>query len=311
MKQGYVSEELTHFAGRHEPCDEDRFVLLQRILRTGELRPRGQHMIVDYRIPLSSNEAYLSNVVCFCDIPASDFGIHVSKYGSFGLSFRKPFMVAWGANPVYYISSDSKEYFLPRGDPYAMVSHRTPRSGSTKGQIPLSRFFDVTFQNLEAAERLGDLARSIPTRHLQVQLLTLQGYRFFKLQLAMHHRILSFMKFFDPYLSEDHQDNFYMEREWRVRGPVRFRLRDVARIILPTGYADRLREAFPSFRGAVTELPPVGPGKRKRPRNRRAATFKGARDVSGLVSAGYLQRKYSRRSYLPSVRVRTGRMRSP
>jgi hypothetical protein len=62
------------------------------------------------------------------------------------------------------------------------------------------------------------------------------------------------VKVFDSSLASDDPNNFYMEREWRVIGRVRFDLGDVTRVLLPSGLADRFRSEFPDFKGMVTEL---------------------------------------------------------
>jgi hypothetical protein len=42
-----------------------------------------------------------------------------------------------------------------------------------------------------------------------------------------------------------------MEREWRVMREVKFRLREIRRVILPEGYAVRFRRDFPKYDGEV------------------------------------------------------------
>ena len=63
---------------------------------------------------------------------------------------------------------------------------------------------------------------------------------------------LAKLKFFDPTKDEDHEENFYMEREWRVLGTVAFSLEEVARIILPPSFAKRFRTDVPEYWGQLT-----------------------------------------------------------
>ena len=63
--------------------------------------------------------------------------------------------------------------------------------------------------------------------------------------------ILSNVKFFDHRLHEAHDDNFYMEREWRASKSVEFDLDDVQRIIVPSKYGRPLRDAFPEYDGEL------------------------------------------------------------
>ena len=46
-------------------------------------------------------------------------------------------------------------------------------------------------------------------------------------------RLFSYMKFFDADLPPDDERNYYMEREWRIIGGVRFSLGDVRRVLAP------------------------------------------------------------------------------
>ena len=45
--------------------------------------------------------------------------------------------------------------------------------------------------------------------------------------------IMSHLKFFDHRLHDEHPENYYLEREWRVSRDVPFDLEDVRRIIVP------------------------------------------------------------------------------
>ena len=50
---------------------------------------------------------YSPDVICFCDIPVSDFVIHTRKYSRFGIAFPKSYLLSKGANPVFYMANDS------------------------------------------------------------------------------------------------------------------------------------------------------------------------------------------------------------
>jgi len=60
------------------------------------------------------------------------------------------------------------------------------------------------------------------------------------------------VKFFDHTLPDDHPNNFYMEREWRVVGNVQFSLPEVVRVLVPSQYGTQLRKDVPEFTGQVT-----------------------------------------------------------
>jgi hypothetical protein len=63
---------------------------------------------------------------------------------------------------------------------------------------------------------------------------------------------LSFCAPFDSAKSDADLENYYLERESRVVGDVRFDLDDAFRVILPKGYAKRLRADLPNYSGQVT-----------------------------------------------------------
>jgi hypothetical protein len=60
----------------------------------------------------SSNNLINPDMVCFCDIPIGDLGIHIKKYGQFGLAFKKSFLIERGANPVLYVERNSAVTYL-------------------------------------------------------------------------------------------------------------------------------------------------------------------------------------------------------
>ena len=65
-------------------------------------------------------------IVCFCDIPFDELGIHCTKYGRFGLAFDKSFMVGQGAASVMY---------LPLGGPiFTQLDEYVPATGKTNWQ---------------------------------------------------------------------------------------------------------------------------------------------------------------------------------
>jgi len=62
---------------------------------------------------------------------------------------------------------------------------------------------------------------------------------------------VGFMKFFDSSLPDDNPQNYYMEREWRILGHMKFDPSDVATLIVPRKYAVRLRNDLPDYFGQI------------------------------------------------------------
>jgi hypothetical protein len=61
------------------------------------------------------------------------------------------------------------------------------------------------------------------------------------------------IKFFSVGLPGEHDHNYYMEREWRVRGDVTFPLNRVRRIILPASFERRLRTRAAEYTGEASQ----------------------------------------------------------
>jgi hypothetical protein len=139
----YTSDELTHFVGRRCPTDDERcYNLLLKILQEGRLKAggipgaggeaaSGPMLSITGPGKISDATAIRGQIVCFCDIPLSGLGLHVKKYGCFGVAFRKPFLVTRGANPVFYVVKDSMlpgNQVLPTGSGSLEVSRDITRA---------------------------------------------------------------------------------------------------------------------------------------------------------------------------------------
>jgi Putative abortive phage resistance protein AbiGi, antitoxin len=296
--QRYVSDELTHFVGRQSTSTPDeKYNLLIKILKAGWLThpphnpsntERSLHF--NYGTRLSENKMYNTGVVCFCDIPISDFDIHMRKYSTFGLSFNKSTLISKGANPVFYIANNSR---LKLANP--MTEHDREPPGVQIAKTPPSRtdvtraqFFDeaiieftqylAAFQILCQKGKFDLEARLISSLKEYISALPLTTpeekqeevafsaalgifatrshipltQRFYEMFEFIELYILAFLKLFDDTKSDDDPDNYYMEREWRIVGNVQFDLQDVRRIILPETYAKRLRTDLPTYYGQLS-----------------------------------------------------------
>lgn len=223
--QRYVSRELTHFVGRDLSPDSDKqFDLLVRIVKAGLLgrhaSPKGSPQSLNYAygrpFELENGELLGLPTICFCDIPLADISIHVRKYSKFGIAFPKTFLVEQGASPVFYLAQNSR--------------YKYGSSTSDLGKEYL-RMLDSLFRVLDIVEEVNSDIRDLKN------LLVI--------------RVLGYLKAFDSALPEHDPDNYYMEREWRTVGKVEFELGDIARIIIPSAFARKLREALPDYCGQV------------------------------------------------------------
>ena len=234
--QRYVSDELTHFVGRSlsdQPQAEERqYQLFLNILRGGQLgTDKTKRISYTNATTLSGNEYYKPNVVCFSDIPVPDLAIHMDKFRRFGLAFKKSFLVAKGANPVFYLPRQAQIETSP-GLLVDLASHFDQRH-----QMILR-----LFRNLPTMGD-GDMPSLAPELSNQ-QVNDLLGF------LVFHIFILC--KFYDAGLPADDPVNYYMEREWRVFGSLDFGLTDVRRVIFPEEFAKRFRQDLPEYFGEIT-----------------------------------------------------------
>jgi hypothetical protein len=200
---------------------------------------------------------YSPQVICFCDIPVDDLAIHVKKYGPFGIAFQKAFLVERGANPVFYVASLSRIRNLSTADLIADIM-----------RDPFNVDHDKLLESLDqTVERAAAYDRAVPEWHRMVDILRNllmqtqarpgvppEVQKLHDLTLFMDFQVLSFIKFFDPRLDDSHNENFYMEREWRVVGNVQFNLSDVSRVLLPQKFGHRLRADVPEYAGQVDHL---------------------------------------------------------
>ena len=94
--QRYVSDELTHFVGRAivqrggdpDEMAAEQYRVLVSILESKKLLPSsldpggGPHpgVATSFNPKAALAEMFVSEVVCFCDIPVEDLGLHITKY---------------------------------------------------------------------------------------------------------------------------------------------------------------------------------------------------------------------------------------
>jgi hypothetical protein len=277
----YVSHDLTHFVGRSLASHQLRYELLSTIIRNGRLLdpshlarrdaifraifpgepadeleysayPNVRH---DLGSKLSDNALVQFEIVCFCDIPLEEIAIHCSKYGHFGLAFSKSFLIAQGASPVMYIPKPGsfemviREHHSASGE----LSYEERKNGDRANLIDTVFAFHnhkvlyhwfLELQNaVPEADSLDGVMKIV--KNLRTTLFY---------QTAIEAFIFGHLKFFDPTLPPDHADNYYMEREWRVAGKVRFQQADVEHLYVSADFVDRARRDFPDLADRVRAL---------------------------------------------------------
>jgi hypothetical protein len=257
-RQRYVAKELTHFVGRSKETDEERYSVLVTILKSGLLSARpatpdeASMLEVHADALLSDESMYATRVICFCDIPLDDLEIHMSKFSCFGLSFKKEFLLERGANPVFYIAEES-QITRPRNPQEALEeAHELAReTGIGKGGLS-ERVSRVTYfdDHLPRHHHLFMELRKIPKSKLK-EFGIADPDSIGRIEWFHDVHIGSFFKPFRALQGEDDPRNYYMEREWRIAGNIRFSLADVYRVILPSSFAQRLRNDVSEYYGQL------------------------------------------------------------
>lgn len=86
---------------------------------------------------------------------------------------------------------------------------------------------------------------------------SLRDAMWFTQQLNQFQRLLdfhwfSYLKFFNHNYADDHPENYYFEREWRVVGNINFNLENVKRVLIPEKYARKFREDCHDYYSQLT-----------------------------------------------------------
>ncbi|RKQ35827.1 abortive infection system antitoxin AbiGi family protein [Oceanobacillus halophilus] len=234
--QRYVSKELTHFVGRHQP-EKERFDLLIEIIKSGWLL----HKNIRGDIKINTDAHGLEDIVtpgitCFADIPINDLSLHMEKYSNFGLAFKKDFLVERGANPVHYIATNG----------YIQISKEMPSN-----QAPVRE--DYFKDNIKRYFTWKSHMKKLIERNAQNENNTLEDMeRLEQLDSFLIKHIFAYLKPFDASKTDADEDNYYLEREWRIVGDVAFSLNDITRILVPEKYGRKLREALPEYTGQIS-----------------------------------------------------------
>ncbi|MEK6284005.1 MAG: hypothetical protein AABN95_26955 [Acidobacteriota bacterium] len=72
---------------------------------------------------------------------------------------------------------------------------------------------------------------------------------------AFTQQFLAFIKPFNSELPDNDPNNFYLEREWRRYGNLRFQPDDVSRVLTERSYVDRLKSERAVYANKVFAAP--------------------------------------------------------
>lgn len=222
--QTLASRTLYHFTGRSHPeNDKENLRALIAILRSMTVQAckvegsrDGIRIRRDSSRGLLNGEPIEQNVTCLCDIPRNLLGVHARRYGQFGVGVCRSKVVKMGVRPVIYVPVSTTV-----GGSWA-EGHLAEVSNMLDG---LERF---------SAEPPPERSRVVGAPAIDVDDAMWEASGLIK------REYLAFVKFWDVDLPNDHDENFYLEREWRKFGdlPLASCLREV---IAPPEYHDELK----------------------------------------------------------------------
>lgn len=242
MNSPYTSNELFHFVGHSSPSDDEtNYKVLEKVLR-GKCISHAPHdgtwgkvqFTSSWADELATEKLVVPNVTCYADIPFESLGTHVTKYGKFGLALPAYLVTQFGARPVTYVPMRSDDWQSIHGltllrDIEAVVK------GFHEQVVEKTPFTD------SEGRFLGKKPRSPEEANHLVESMLFKDF-------------LAFIKPFNSELPSDHQDNYYMEREWRKYGNMKFDENKVTRVIVATGFGPRVERDFPEYQGRIFEI---------------------------------------------------------
>lgn len=262
MSNGYTSNLLCHFVGRSKKTDEERFDLLTTIINGGKLianinRPdKPESLFIGGSSCDHVGEVYKEcDCVCFCDIPNELLAIHTRKYSKFGIGFDKIFIAEQGAHPVMYVPQN-----YPIKERCEDPKSETPKAPGQYYPYLLSTAINfitivemlLPMMDLKKAEAFYKTMGLDKPLDVKIWNAVFSG-KYNPLGFSIVQGIANqsaYVKLFDATLSDDHPDNYYMEREWRCLKNVSFTIDDIKTIYLPNeAYKARFAAAFPAYHG--------------------------------------------------------------
>ena len=267
--QSYISDELTHFVGRDNKTGDQKirdektlnkqYEVLTDVLKEGCLKhytyvkekhemvpifdpERQSNMGGSWMYKISEDKMFKQEMICLSDIPKRYLSIHMYKYSPFGLSFRKDFIVENGGSPVFYIAKHAK---IPTDTLKVSVEEekRLRKIGRYKDaciSIEKAPHFDQKVKEFLELFSDGSIAETGRVNaKLAKSILDMRDF-------IIRH-LLGYVKFFDDTLQDNHKDNYYFEREWRLNGWLWFEPKNVKTIIIPRKYETDFRKDFPVY----------------------------------------------------------------
>jgi hypothetical protein len=246
LSRPYISNELFHLVGRSHPTDHKaNYETLLKVLDSNCVsHPPHNPDFYAHQISFNWNRNILSeelivpSITCFCDIPFETLEIHMKKYGKFGLSFPREFLIKYGARPVIYMPMQPSDPQRGWGTIHCEALLHD-----------LEQIWRGFREHLIDPIAAGSRSRSLGRKPHSPEAAAMAMDDVFTQQF------LAFIKPFNSELPNDHPNNFYLEREWRKFGNLGFQPRDVMHVIVEPDYIERLKKERPAYSDKVVAAP--------------------------------------------------------
>ena len=242
MESKYVSDELFHFVGHSSPGDDNaNYRKLGSILKSGWISyaPHDENFgqvsyVINWDHRLETEQLIVPSVTCYADIPFENLSLHMNKYGKFGVSLPKSLLIRDGARPVTYIPMRSDDW--------------CSRNGRT-----LLRNIEAVVKGFNESVMEALAEDTSECRTLGEMPNTREG-ALSAMDSVLYKDFLAFIKPFNSELPHNHPDNFYMEREWRKYGNMRFEVAQTSRVIVARGFKAQALADFPAYADRICEI---------------------------------------------------------
>lgn len=240
----YTSDEFYHIVGRSDPTNhEANFETILKIIDSGRILhtpadpTHANYASINWDADFRAGEPLIKQITCYCDIPYEALTLHLKKYGHFGISFHRQFLIKKGARPVIY---------HPLQAPGPNTEWTSPHSTSLFDDwINMLRGFQEHIKPLASGliqKTLGMVQPDPPRAASDMEDFLTESF-------------FAFLKVFNADLPDEDPENFYTEREWRIRGNLSFFPEDIVSIIVPVGYIRRLASMRPDYAGKIIPTP--------------------------------------------------------
>jgi len=242
----FLSDEFFHLVGwRHPGDDAANMATLRAILNDqcvkypGCIPGQSQTSITVWpNRRLSSGDMIVTTCTCYCDIPVENLAFHARKYGRFGLSFHRDFLILAGARPVIYVPMRDDDKTTIRGT--ALLDDMQAIYGTFN-----SRFIEPM------RARAGNYRKRTVTTQPATKDDTLAA-----VHVLLGFRFLAYVKPYNSQLRPDHPHYYYSEREWRITNYLRFTPSDVEHVIVSTAEdGAAIVNEFPDYSAKIVILP--------------------------------------------------------